>query len=131
MITLSLTACDAERSLAPEAQETVPRRSSQPLPPSRSRPCHRTGPSWPSPVWSMASTTGTFFSATWPPARPPQSPTAPPRTCTRAGPDGSRIAFSSGRSGNVTQIYTMTPTGGTVTRIGYSGKPETMPAWSH
>jgi Tol biopolymer transport system component len=46
-------------------------------------------------------------------------------------PDGSRIAFSSGRSGNVTQIYTMTPTGGTVTRIGYSGKPETMPAWSH
>jgi len=46
-------------------------------------------------------------------------------------PDGSRIAFSSGRSGNVAQIYTMTPTGGTVTRIGYSGKPETMPGWSH
>ncbi len=46
-------------------------------------------------------------------------------------PDGSRIAFSSGRSGNVAQIYTMTPTGGSVTRISYSGKPETMPAWSH
>jgi Tol biopolymer transport system component len=46
-------------------------------------------------------------------------------------PDGSRIAFSSGRSGNVAQIYTMTPTGGSVTRISYSGKPEAMPAWSH
>src|SRR5262245_25874459 len=46
-------------------------------------------------------------------------------------PDGSRIAFASGRSGNVSQIYTMTPTGGTVTRISYSGKPENMPSWSH
>ena len=46
-------------------------------------------------------------------------------------PDGSRIAFVSGRADNVSQIYTVTPTGGTVTRISYSGKPEAMPAWSH
>ncbi len=46
-------------------------------------------------------------------------------------PDGSRIAFSSGRSGNVSHIYSMTPPGGTVTRISDSGTPESMPAWSH
>lgn len=46
-------------------------------------------------------------------------------------PDGSRIAFASTRSDNVSQIYTVTPTGGAVTRISYSGKPEVMPAWSH
>jgi len=45
-------------------------------------------------------------------------------------PDGSRIAFSSARSG-VSQIYTMTPTGGSVTKISKSGKPEGGPAWSH
>jgi hypothetical protein len=43
----------------------------------------------------------------------------------------SWIALASTRSDHVSQIYTVTPTGGTVTRISYSGKPEVMPAWSH
>jgi len=45
-------------------------------------------------------------------------------------PDGSRIAFSSGRSG-VSQIYTITPTGGSVTRISHSDIPAVSPVWSH
>ena len=38
-------------------------------------------------------------------------------------PDGSRITFSSGRSG-VTQIYTMTPSGGNVTQITHTNTAE-------
>jgi TolB protein len=45
-------------------------------------------------------------------------------------PDGTRIAFISGRSG-VSQIWTMNPTGGSLTRLTNTTTPEVDPAWSH
>jgi len=45
-------------------------------------------------------------------------------------PDGSKIAFMSGRSGQA-QIWTMNATGGAVTRITQTSTSETSPAWTH
>lgn len=45
-------------------------------------------------------------------------------------PDGSKIAFMSGRSG-VGQIWTMTPSGGGLTRITHTSTAEGSPSWSH
>jgi Tol biopolymer transport system component len=44
-------------------------------------------------------------------------------------PDGSKIAFVSHRSGQF-QIWTMSATGGTATRITHTSSIETSPAWS-
>jgi Tol biopolymer transport system component len=45
-------------------------------------------------------------------------------------PDGTRIAFESRRSGQV-QIWTMSATGGTPTRITHTTTIEAGPSWSH
>lgn len=45
-------------------------------------------------------------------------------------PDGSKIAFASKRTGQ-SQIYTMSSTGGTPTRITHTGTQELTPAWTH
>jgi TolB protein len=45
-------------------------------------------------------------------------------------PDGSRIAFTSDRSG-LPQIWTMNATGGNLLRITHTAKNEGSPAWSH
>jgi Tol biopolymer transport system component len=45
-------------------------------------------------------------------------------------PDGTRIAFESQRSGK-TQIWTMSATGGTATRITHTTTIEAWPSWSH
>jgi Tol biopolymer transport system component len=45
-------------------------------------------------------------------------------------PDGSKIAFTSIRSGSY-QIWTMSATGGSVTRITHTTTGEQDPAWSH
>jgi Tol biopolymer transport system component len=45
-------------------------------------------------------------------------------------PDGSRIAFTSDRSG-LPQIWTMNATGGNLLRITHTAKNEGYPAWSH
>jgi Tol biopolymer transport system component len=45
-------------------------------------------------------------------------------------PDGSRIAFMSGRTG-VGQVWTMSPTGGSLTRITHTATAEGGPSWSH
>jgi Tol biopolymer transport system component len=45
-------------------------------------------------------------------------------------PDGSRIAFMSGRSG-IGQVWTMSPTGGSLTRITHTATAEGGPSWSH
>jgi Tol biopolymer transport system component len=45
-------------------------------------------------------------------------------------PDGTRIAFESSRSGRA-QIYTVSASGGTVTRVTQTGSGETSPAWTH
>jgi TolB protein len=44
-------------------------------------------------------------------------------------PDGTRIAFTSGRSGTA-QIWTMNPTGGALTRGTHTTTAEADPAWS-
>jgi Tol biopolymer transport system component len=45
-------------------------------------------------------------------------------------PDGSKIAFTSSRSGTY-QIWTVSATGGTPTRITHTSTSERDPAWSH
>ena len=45
-------------------------------------------------------------------------------------PDGTRIAFESSRSGKA-QIYTVSASGGAVTRITQTSSGETSPAWTH
>jgi TolB protein len=45
-------------------------------------------------------------------------------------PDGSRIAFMSGRTG-VAQIWTMDATGGTLKRVTQTTSTEAYPSWSH
>jgi len=45
-------------------------------------------------------------------------------------PDGSKLAFTSTRSGQY-QIYTMTASGGSVTRITKTSTKEQGPAWTH
>ena len=45
-------------------------------------------------------------------------------------PDGSRIAFTSGRSGS-NQIWTMSPTGASLVRLTHTSTGEQNPAWSH
>jgi Tol biopolymer transport system component len=45
-------------------------------------------------------------------------------------PDGARIAFVSSRSGKP-QIYTVSASGGNLTRITQTGTAETSPAWTH
>jgi TolB protein len=45
-------------------------------------------------------------------------------------PDGSRIAFMSGRTG-IGQVWTMSPTGGSLTRITHTATAEGSPSWSH
>jgi TolB protein len=45
-------------------------------------------------------------------------------------PDGTRIAFESSRSGRP-QIYTVSASGGTVTRVTQTSSGETSPAWTH
>lgn len=45
-------------------------------------------------------------------------------------PDGSRIAFMSGRTG-IGQIWTMSPTGGSLTRVSHTTTGEGSPSWSH
>lgn len=45
-------------------------------------------------------------------------------------PDGTRIAFTSQRSGQY-QIWTMTASGGSQTRITHTSVKEIAPAWSH
>jgi TolB protein len=45
-------------------------------------------------------------------------------------PDGTRLAFESRRSGQV-QIWTMSATGGTATRITHTSTIEGGPSWSH
>ena len=45
-------------------------------------------------------------------------------------PDGTKIAFESLRSGQV-QIWTMSATGGTATRITHTSTIEAWPSWSH
>ena len=45
-------------------------------------------------------------------------------------PDGSRIAFMSGRTG-IGQVWTMNTTGGSLTRITHTTTAEGSPSWSH
>jgi len=45
-------------------------------------------------------------------------------------PDGSRIAFTSMRSGQL-QIWTMNATGGSLLRVTHTATNEGYPAWSH
>jgi TolB protein len=45
-------------------------------------------------------------------------------------PDGTKIAFVSSRSGRP-QIYTVSATGGGLTRITQTSTGETSPAWTH
>jgi TolB protein len=45
-------------------------------------------------------------------------------------PDGTRIAFASTRSG-ITQIYSVSASGGNLTRITKTTTGETSPAWTH
>ena len=45
-------------------------------------------------------------------------------------PDGSRVAFESARTGRP-QIYTVSASGGTVTRVTQTSSGETSPAWTH
>jgi Tol biopolymer transport system component len=45
-------------------------------------------------------------------------------------PDGSRIAFMSGRTG-IGQVWTMSPTGGNLTRVTQTTTAEGGPSWSH
>ena len=45
-------------------------------------------------------------------------------------PDGSRIAFMSGRTG-VGQVWTMNTTGGSLTRVTQTTTAEASPSWSH
>jgi TolB protein len=45
-------------------------------------------------------------------------------------PDGARIAFMSGRTG-IGQIWTMSPTGGSLTRVSHTSTAEGAPSWSH
>ena len=45
-------------------------------------------------------------------------------------PDGGKIAFASKRTGQ-SQIYTMSATGGTPTRITHTSTQELTPAWTH
>jgi Tol biopolymer transport system component len=45
-------------------------------------------------------------------------------------PDGSKIAFSSDRTGSF-QIYTMNANGGSQLRITHTTTKEMYPSWSH